>query len=348
MMKAALYFGPKDVRVQEVPVPTPEKDEVIVKVEAALTCGTDLKAFRQGHPVLLGTDYPVPFGHEIAGTVTEVGVSVTRFKPGMRVVVANSAPCEACYFCNKGQNNLCDHLKLLNGAYAEYLKVPAQVVKHNMYEIPAHLSFSAAALSEPLSCAVHAFERLNIQPKDQVVILGCGIMGLLFSAVAVHHGATIIAVGRDERKLQKAKDLGVAKVINVKHEADPVAVVRNATHEGRGADIVVEAVGKTEAWDQAFKMTRKGGVVCMFAGCASGSKFSLDAHRIHYEEVSVMGIFHHTPKYFKKALDYLSEGVVKADMFIEQEIGLQDIQNFYSDASSTPFKALIQPSKNFI
>lgn len=343
-MKAALYFGSGDVRVENIDIPTIDSGEVLVRVEAALTCGTDLKAFRQGHPVLLGKNYPAPFGHELSGTIVEVAEDVTDFKPGMRVVAANSAPCDRCYFCKRGQNNLCDNLKLLNGAYAQYIRIPAQIVKHNLYEIPAHLSFQAAALTEPLACAVHAFERLNIKKDDQVVILGCGIMGLLFSAVAHHHGATVLAVGRDEQKLNLAREIGIKKTINVKEEADPIAVVRAHTIENRGADIVVEAVGKTQAWEQAFQMTRKGGTVCMFAGCASGSTFSLNTHRIHYEEVNVMGIFHHTPVYFAKALDYLARGVVKANMFITQELALDDIGSFYSNANSTPFKAAIKPN----
>lgn len=342
-MKAALFFGSGDVRVETVDIPSITENEVLVKVEAALTCGTDLKAFRQGHPVLLGKEFPAPFGHELAGTVAAVGANVKSFEPGMRVVAANSAPCDECYFCRRGKNNLCDGLKLLNGAYAEYIRIPAQIVKHNLYEIPQTLSFKAAALTEPLACAVHAYERLNIQSGDQVVILGCGIMGLLFSAVASHHGAHIIAIGRDEDKLAKARELGVVKTLNVKDESDPVSVVRAATEEGRGADIVVEAVGKPEAWEQAFRMTRKGGTVCMFAGCASGSTFSLDTHRIHYEEVQVMGIFHHTPYYFAKALDYLVQGVIKPEMFVTQELPLEAISAFYADARSTPFKAVVIP-----
>lgn len=344
-MKAALFFAPGDVRVEQVDIPTLQSGEVLVKVEAALTCGTDLKAYRQGHPVLLGKTYPAPFGHEVSGTIFDVADDVTSFQKGMRVVAANSAPCDRCFFCNRGQNNLCDNLKLLNGAYAQYIRVPAQIVKHNLYEIPAHLSFQAAALSEPLACAVHAYERLNIKKNDQVVILGCGIMGLLFSAIAKHHGATLLAVGRDEQKLNLAREIGIEKILNVKNEEDPIAFVRQHTLENRGADIVVEAVGRVEAWDQAFQMTRKGGTVCMFAGCASGSTFALNTHRIHYEEVTVMGVFHHTPTYFAKALDYLARDVVKADMFITQTLELDDVGAFYANAESTPFKAVIKPNE---
>lgn len=341
-MRAALFFAPGDVRVQEVAVPVPGPGEMLVRVGAALTCGTDLKAFRQGHPVLLGDKFPAPFGHEMAGTVESVGPGVA-WEAGARVVVANSAPCDACYFCRKGQNQLCDHLSLLNGAYAEYIRVPAAIVKHNVYELPTGLPFEAAALSEPLACAVHAFERLNVQKDDQVVILGCGIMGLLFAAVATHHGAKIIAVGRDDAKLAKAREIGVFKTLDVRKAGDPVAFVRENTEGGRGADIVVEAVGKTEAWDQAFRMTRKGGVVCMFAGCKKGSAFAADAHRIHYEEVTVTGMFHHTPRAFKRALDYLATGVVRPAMFIAGEIALADVGAFYANAASTPFKAMIRP-----
>lgn len=342
-MKATRFYGPTDLRMETVQIPELKAGEMLVKVKTALTCGTDFKAYRQGHPVMLGENYPTAFGHEGAGIVEKVGPGVTKFKPGMRVVSANSAPCGTCYYCKKNRENLCDNLEFLNGTFAEYIKVPASIVSKNTYQIPDSLSFRHAAITEPFSCAVHAYHRLNIQPQDTVVILGCGIMGLLFTSVAVHNGAKIIAVGRSEEKLNIARKMGAHNILNVKDMADPVQAVLDIT-DGRGADFVIEAVGKTEAWEQAFKMTAKGGTVCFFGGCKKGLTFPLDTYRTHYEEVNAQGIFHHTPHYFQKALQYLQEGVLNPDLLITKEIALDQIPEFFkNEAFSSPFKTAIVP-----
>lgn len=343
LMKATRFYGPEDLRLEDVEVPTLKNGEILIRIKAALTCGTDLKAYRQGHPVLLGENYPVPFGHECAGIVEQVGPGVTKFQKGMRVVAANSAPCGQCFYCKKNRANLCDNLEFLNGAFAEFIRVPASIVRANTYEIPTEMSFRHAAITEPFACAVHAFHRLEIKPEHTVVILGCGIMGLLFSAVAVHHGAKIIAVGRSDEKLEKAKKIGVDHVINVKNMQDPINAVLDLT-DGQGADFVVEAVGKTEAWEQAFQMTRKGGTVCLFGGCKKGSTFGLDTYRVHYEEVRVQGIFHHTPAYFQQALRYIEDGVLDPDLLITQEITLDKVPQFFeTQAFSSPFKTAVIP-----
>ena len=346
-MRAALFFGAGDVRLQEVEIPRIGAGEVLIKIGTALTCGSDVKAFRQGHPVLLGENYPAPFGHELAGTIAEVGRGVKDFKPGTRVVAANSAPCDQCFFCKRGKPNLCDHLDLLNGAYAEYIRIPARIVKHNLYEIPDHLSFKAAALTEPLACAVHAFERLSIPKGETVVILGCGIMGLLFSAVAKIHGVRIIAVGRNREKLNKARALGVDEVLDIGQwgqSINPVEEIKRFTPEGRGADFVVEAIGKPESWEQAFYLARKGGTVCLFGGCAKGSSFTLDTHRVHYQEVNVLGVFHHTPEHFAQALGFLAAGALNEDLFVTGEMRLEELSSYFLEASrSSLFKMAVIP-----
>ena len=343
-MNAALFFGSGDVRIQKIDVPKIGPGEILVKVGTALTCGSDFKAYRQGHTVMLGDHYPAPFGHELAGTVVETGLGVTGFSKGMRVVAANSAPCDRCFYCKNGRPNLCDNLNLLNGAYAEYIRIPVQIVKHNLYEIPEHVSFTAAALTEPLACAVHAFERLQIKKGETVVILGCGIMGLLFSNIAKVHGARIIAVGRNKAKLLRAEQLDVDQVLDVRTVEDPIQAIRDLTPEGQGAEYVVEAVGSPEAWEQAFRLTRKGGTVCLFAGCKKGSSFTLDTHRVHYQEVAVMGVFHHTPIHFAQALHYISKGLIDTKTFVTSEVRLKDIpEYFHQKVNGSPFKAAVIP-----
>ncbi|MEZ4704078.1 MAG: zinc-binding dehydrogenase [Bdellovibrionota bacterium] len=345
-MDAVRFYSPEDIRFEQIEIPSIGPDEVLVKVGAALTCGTDMKAFRQGHPVLLGKNYPSPFGHECAGTIHQVGEHVTQFQQGMRVVAANSAPCGDCFFCERDQFNLCEKLELLNGAYAQYIRIPKRIVEKNMYVIPDSMPFETAALTEPLACAVHAFHRLGLKKGNHVVILGCGIMGLLFTAVAAKHGVDIVAVGRNEDKLDRALELGARKAINAKNVEDTIDAVIQESPEQRGADVVLEAVGQPQAWKEAFSMTRKGGTVCLFGGCKKGSTFELDTHRVHYQEVKIEGVFHHTPQYFQLALEYLSEGLFDPSILVTEKIDLEKVPEFFSEnLNASPFKVAVMPWK---
>src|SRR5262245_29629760 len=174
-MRSVLFYAPKDIRLEQRAIPTPGPGEVLLQVKAALTCGTDFKAFRQGHPVLLAKT-PAPFGHEMAGVIAAVGQGVTELRAGDRVVAANSAPCDACFYCKRGETELCDRLDLLNGSYAEYINLPARIVRHNVHKIPKTLDFSVAAMAEPLACAIHAVDKLVVRPGETIALLGAGNM----------------------------------------------------------------------------------------------------------------------------------------------------------------------------
>src|SRR3989440_7778881 len=194
-MLAALYYGPGDLRLENCPIPQPGYGEVLVKVAAATTCGTDVKSFLRGHPLLF-QHRPTGFGHEVSGIVAAVGKSVSQFSEGDNVVVANSAPCQHCFYCKRELYSLCENLLFLNGAYAEYLLVPERIVRQNLYRLAPSTSFAAAALTEPLACALHGIDASNIRQDDTVVILGSGPMGLLLAAIARLRGARIIITGR--------------------------------------------------------------------------------------------------------------------------------------------------------
>lgn len=325
-MRAVLFYAPKHIRLIEMPVPEPGPGQVLIKVGAALTCGTDFKAYRQGHRVLLG-EPPSPFGHELAGTVVKAGPGAQGFKPGDRVVAANSAPCDDCFFCKSGQNQLCDNLKLHNGAYADYNLVPAHIVRHNLWKLPEGLGFREAALSEPLACAVHAASVLRVREGETVAILGAGPMALLLIQALAAHGARIIVVGRSPENLKLALEAGAHEAVSA-DDREPTESVRRATG-GRGADCVIEAVGKAETWAQSLEMVRKGGRVCLFGGCASGAMVPVDAHRVHYDQISLHGVFHHTPRYFKAALDLIASGRVKTGLLIAGSIPLTEVTDFF-------------------
>ena len=242
-MKAVRYYAPLDIRYEEVNVKEPAEGEVVVKVEAALTCGTDVKTLRRGHPLLI-REVPSGFGHEFSRIVFKIGEGVENFKDGDRVVAANSAPCGECFFCRRGEENLCENLYLLNGAYAQYITIPRLIVEKNLIKIPDDLSFRKAAFCEPLANVAHGIGRTPIKSGDTVGIVGIGPIGLMFARLAKLKGAKVIAMGRNPLKLKAAKDFALAdEIIDLKKYPDPKEIILGLTPEGRGLDVAVECVG---------------------------------------------------------------------------------------------------------
>ena len=323
-MKAIRYYGPLDIRYEDVDIKEPEEGEVLVKIQAALTCGTDIKTFRRGHPVLIKKT-PSGFGHEFSGIIEKTGKNVIGFQPGDRVVAANSAPCGKCFFCQKKQYNLCENLDLLNGAYAEYITVPKRIVEKNLLEIPTGLSFEKAAFAEPLANVVHGVEVTEIQPGDTVGVVGIGPIGLMFAKLAKLKGAKVIAAGRNPLKLQMAKEFANCdEVIDLKKYTHPEKIFSSFTSEGRGLDVAVECVGLPEIWEKMFEIVRKGGKVHLFGGCKSGTKVNIDTKRIHYDEVKIISAFHHTPQYFREALELIANGHVDVTKLITKKMSLSE------------------------
>ena len=325
-MKAIQYYGPQNIRYEEVMVKPPEEGEIVVKVMSALTCGTDVKTFRRGHPVLI-KNIPSGFGHEFAGIVEKVGRNVDNLKVGDRVVAANSAPCGECFFCKREEYNLCENLDLLNGAYAEYITVPARIVKKNTLILPDNLSFDKAAFSEPLANVVHGVERTGIKEGDTVGIIGIGPIGLMFARLAKLKGARVIVAGRNPLKLQMADEFAHAdEIVDLKKYPNPEKIFLDFTEEHKGLDVAVECVGLPEIWERIFTFVRPGGTVHFFGGCKSGSKVTFDTTKMHYGDIRLMSVFHHTPKYFRKALEYIASGDVEVEKLITKTIGLKDIE----------------------
>lgn len=325
-MKAIQYYGPQNIKYEEVMVKPPEEGEVVVKVMSALTCGTDVKTFRRGHPVLI-KNIPSGFGHEFAGIVEKIGKNVDNVKVGDRVVAANSAPCGECFFCKREEYNLCEHLDLLNGAYAEYITVPARIVKKNMLILPDNLSFDKAAFCEPLANVVHGVERTDIRPGETVGIIGIGPIGLMFARLAKLKGAKVIVAGRNPLKLKMAEEFAYAdEIVDLKKYPNPEKIFLDFTEERKGLDVAVECVGLPEIWERIFTFVRPGGTVHFFGGCKSGSQVTFDTTKMHYGDIKLMSVFHHTPKYFRQALEYIASGDVEVEKLITQTIGLKDIE----------------------
>ncbi len=323
-MKAAVLYGKEDVRLEEVPVPRLEPGEVLLKVQAALTCGTDLKVFRNGsHAKMLKP--PILFGHEYAGVIEAVEAGVTNWKPGMRAVGANSAPCRNCFYCRKDQPNLCEDLLFVNGAYAEYLRIPARIVKENLLEIPSGLSFETAALTEPLACVLRGIQAIQPREGETVAVLGAGPVGLLFVQLAARAGAQVILLGKGAPQLEHGARCGAGTVLDLAKISNPEAVLREKIPGGKGADLCIEAVGRPAAWSQALSIVRPGGRVLLFGGCPAGTEVSLDTRRMHYDELTLFSTFHHTPEAIRQSLQLLASGAVQAAPLITRTAPLEEL-----------------------
>ncbi len=322
-MMAAVLYGKENLRVEPVAVPIIGAGDLLVRVRAALTCGTDVKVFLRGYHARMIVP-PAVFGHEVAGDVVEVGEGVTRFACGQRIVAANSAPCHDCYYCRRGLENLCENLLFNNGAYAEYIRIPARIVEKNTYAIPAHVGYQDAALAEPLACVLRGIEETGIQPGDSVAVIGLGPIGLMFVRMAKLAGARVIALGRRKSQLDRAARMGAEEVIEVVEPAEAVSAVRALTG-GRGAEVAIEAVGTAVTWEMAAHMLRRGGTVNFFGGCPSDARVTLETSLLHYSEITCKASFHHTPGHMRRALQVITEGSVTAKDFVKGQEPLQNM-----------------------
>ncbi len=342
-MKAIVFYGPSDLRYEEVPIPEPGYGELLVKVEAALTCGTDVKSFRRGHPVML-PKVPTVFGHEMAGKVVALGPGVSSHWEGARVVAANSAPCGECRLCRNDRPNLCENLLFVNGAYGEYIALPARLVEKNLVRISQALPAYRAAFVEPLACALLGVERGEIEAGQTVAIFGHGPLGCLLAVVAARKKARVILVGKSGWRFDRVRALALAECIDAAAVRDVVGRIGNMTG-GQGADVAIDATGRPEVWEQAVASVGKGGRVVFFGGCAPGTAIRLDTRRAHYEELTLVGAFHHTPEMIRRAVELLESEAVVPDGLVTHQMPLARVlEALQLMARGEALKVLIDPS----
>ena len=327
-MLAAVLYGKEDLRVERVDLPAIGPGDLLVKVQAALTCGTDLKVFRRGHHARMITP-PALFGHELAGEVVAAGPEVERFRVGDRVVAANSAPCGGCVPCRRGRENLCEDLLFNNGAYAQFMRIPARIVERNTYPVPAGVDSREAAMAEPLACVLHGLEDSGVRAGDTVAVIGLGPIGLMFVRLAALAGARVIAVGRREQQLERARRMGAVETVLSRPGREPVDEVRAATEGGRGADVVIEAVGSPHAWRGAVGMVGSGGTVNFFGGCPKDTQVCLDTSLLHYSELTLKASFHHTPRHIRQALEIVTRREISAADFVINEAPLTELLSVF-------------------
>lgn len=330
-MIAAVLHGSEDVRLEEVPIPLIGPKDLLAMVETASIDFTDRKVYLRGsHPMIT---IPGLFGHEWAGVVVARGEQAdVRWQPGMRVVAANSAPCTdpdpaaRCRACRRSRQGMCERLLYNNGAFAPYIRIPERIVDANLYELPAQVPFEEAALAEPLACVMHAVRRVQISDGDHVVIMGAGPIGLMFLAVLRHrYGQSIrlLSVDHHDDRLALAKDFGADVALNSVGGLGKVDM--RAALDAEGADVVIEAVGNAQAHQEAFELVGRGGTLVSFGGVAQGVRLSLDLHRLHYEEIRIVPIYHHTPGDFADAVHAIVHREVPVDRLITARLPLLEL-----------------------
>jgi len=323
-LKAARFHSPLDVRLEELAEPEAGKGEVVIRVLASNMCGTDLKSFLRGHPLLRP---PITMGHEYCGVVVAAGEGAP-FKEGERVVASNSAPCMRCEMCSRGSYSICTSIKenmvgfSLPGSYAELMRIPAHIVSSNTYRFSGP-SPEEIACAEPLASVIHALDRVSVEEGETAAVVGAGALGLMFLQLLKARGAKVIVANRSEARLEVAERLGADVLLSVSDE-NLVSRLKDAT-DGVGADLVVEAVGRKETWEACFMAARDGGTVLQFGGCQGGTVVAFDAGKIHYGETTVVGSFHHEPSAFRRAVNAIELGEVDVAPFLTHRVRLEDI-----------------------
>jgi L-iditol 2-dehydrogenase len=345
-VKAAILHGREKIQIEDIAPPALKPGEVRIRVEAALTCGTDLKVFKRGYHAKMIVP-PAVFGHELAGVISEVQspkseVQSWNWKIDDRVVVANSAPCGGCFHCRAGQENLCEDLLFLNGAYAESIAVPARLVQKNLLRLKPETQFRDAALVEPLACVVQGVEDTQLRAGQNVLVLGAGPIGLMFAVLAKKLGCHVTVAGRRAPRLEAAQRLGANQTVDIGDGSGLVAKVREAskTH----FDMVIEAVGHPAVWEAAAHLVRKGGAVNFFGGCPSGATITLDTTLIHYSNLTLLASFHHTPRTIRRALEFIEAGAIRAADFVDGECPLTQLPELFQSmaAGNRVIKTLIR------
>jgi L-iditol 2-dehydrogenase len=330
-VKAAILHGQKKIRIENIVPPALKPGEVRIRIEAALTCGTDLKIFKRGYHARMIMP-PAVFGHELSGVISEIGPDVRVWKIGERVVAANSAPCGRCFFCNNNRENLCEDLLFLNGAYAESIVVPARLVQKNLLRLKPETDFRNAALTEPLACVVQGVEDTKLLAGQNVLVIGAGPIGLMFVALAKNSGCNLAVAGRRAARLAAARRLGASEVIDIGDGGNLVTKIHKATKTH--FDAVIEAVGLPKVWKAAVHLVRKGGTVNFFGGCPSGTTVSLDTQLIHYSSLILLASFHHTPRTTRRALEFIEAGVIRAADFVDGECPLTQLPELFKSMAA--------------
>jgi L-iditol 2-dehydrogenase len=327
-MKAAVYYGPRDVRVETVPKPSAGPGEVVLKVLRCSVCGTDKRIYTHGQKNVVP---PTITGHEIVGTVEQIGSGVDAgLALGQRVVVATVVGCGKCIYCQRRQYNLCDSFTALGydyaGGFAEYVKIPAAAVAQgNIIPVPDGMSVERAALVEPLSCCLNGQEYLNAQPGDRALVCGAGPIGMMHAAILKARGAApVIVTDVSEERLRYVREFGLGQTVNTAGGNAVEKILEAAGGEKFDVALTANSVKATQA--DALKLVRKKGRVCFFAGIPKDDPVvPIDTNAIHYNEISVYGCFASNLQHYLQALEMVSRDDLPWDRFLTHRFKLDDM-----------------------
>jgi L-iditol 2-dehydrogenase len=351
-MRAALLYGAEDIRMEDIAIPRPGPGEVLARVDVASVDFTDRKVYLRGQHPMIKT--PGLFGHEWAGTVMEVGAGAEgRWQPGQRVAAANSAPClpaegSLCRQCRRGRPSMCETIQYLNGAFAPYILVPRRLASVNVHPVPDGVPLEHVVFTEPYACAVQAVRRMPVLPGDVVVVLGAGPMGLfMVNALRRRHGRDLVIVSLDrlDGRLRVARAMGATHALNTTDRASHAALQEAI---GRpDADVVVEVIGAVETHREALSLVGRGGTLISFGGVAPGQTLPVDIGHLHYQEIAIQPIYHHTPVDVAEAVRQLIAGEVPVERLITARLPMSQLRTaLQMVADRTTLRTILLPDRS--
>lgn len=330
-MRAAVLHGAEDIRMEDVPIPRPGPGEVLARVDVASVDFTDRKVYLRGaHPMIR---VPGLFGHEWAGTILEAGAGAERrWRPGMRVAAANSAPClpedgPPCRQCRRGRPSMCETIQYVNGAFAPCILVPSRLARVNLHAVPEACPPEQVVFAEPYACALHAVRRIPVQASDVVVVFGAGPMGLfLVNALRRRHGPdqVIVSLDRLANRLEIARKMGASHTLNTTDRTSQEAL--RAAVGRPDADVVIEVIGAVETHREALSLVGRGGTLVSFGGVAPGQILPVDLGHLHYQEIAILPIYHHTPVDVAEAVRQLVAGEVPIEHLITARLPMSELR----------------------
>jgi len=340
-MKAIRLYGPRDLRLEEVPLPEITSQQVLIRIEVCGICPSDVRWYAGTRPLPQRVRLPRIPGHEWVGEIVEVGAEVTEYQVGDRVAAYGQVVCGMCENCKRGIFNFClDRRWAIEGGFSQYGRASAQ----GLLPIPQELGYEEASLTEPLSCCINGIWRSNIRLGDDVVVVGAGPIGLLHVQLARLHGARVIATDLIPERLEVAKEVGAHEVVSA-GGGDVIEQVRELTG-GRGADAVIVATGARAAMEQGLQMAALHGNVNLFAGSYPPPQLPLDPNLIHYKELTLTGSHHFTPFTFQRALKLLQYGLIQVKPLISHRLRLeQTAEGFDIVAGQKGLKVVVFPQR---
>lgn len=347
-MKVARFYAPGDLRIEDVPEPSPQANEVKIRVRNCSTCGTDVKIFNHGHQHL---DPPRVMGHEIAGEVVEVGADVEGgWKAGDRVQVIAAVPCGECADCTAGRLTICPNQTSVgyqyDGGFAEYLIVPHAVLKvDGLNRIPEGVSFAEASVAEPLACAINGQELARVGEGDDVIVMGAGPIGCMHVHLARARGARrVFLADINAGRLKQSADVVKPDAAICGADVDMVEEVLRLT-DGRGVDVVITAAASGKAQEDGVRMAARQGRISLFGGLPkTAPTITLDSNLVHYRELTVVGVNGSSPAHNKQALELIASGKVPVKDLITHRMTLDQVPEAIATvAAGDAIKVTIEP-----